>query len=310
MPETNLVFIQSGSVREILTKAGLGLVEDIVDGIFVYIVHRKDLPLIRALGYKISNKRPTSMSGVVWADIVPKRGDTKAIQRDRYVKLCMKTRQQVVKRCHDENKRFIEEKERLAREVAKATRRIEQNRHLIAMSQCSVKEHEKAFAEQFKKLNEMKNITAIMVEGNTLVVQTDVLYCVDPRTGIEHEIGSFRIRIDCGQYNISMTNTTRRVSGHDENMHAPHVFPRGNLCEGTLGEILPDLYGKYDYATIVMVAIQFVQSVNVDDPAGRYINRWPKSKRSAEEQAASRPVVYKPAKKAASSGRSRGKRAS
>ena len=58
-------------------------------------------------------------------------------------------------------------------------------------------------------------------------------------------------------------------------MHAPHVFHNGRPCLGNMTEVIPELVANYEFAALAMVAIQFIESVNVNDSAGMHINKWP-----------------------------------
>lgn len=137
------------------------------------------------------------------------------------------------------------------------------------------------------KIPKVKRIDDISGDGFT--VYTDMLYAVDPRTELEHEIGEFKIIINCsaGEKNeiILWLNQTRLVDGHEKKMHAPHVYPRGNGCLGELNSILPDLIAKYDFISLVMLAVQFPETVNlVDDAAGAYVSCWPLSKKGERDK--------------------------
>jgi hypothetical protein len=126
-----------------------------------------------------------------------------------------------------------------------------------------------AYAREFDKLFSVPNVIDVRVDRGTIVVFTDTLYCVDPRTSRKHEIGAFRITIRMDGA-VTWNNETRKIHGYD----APHV-DGGKACLGNVSEVLPQLAGNYEYAALVMVAIQFIESVNVDDPWGETINQWP-----------------------------------
>ena len=126
-----------------------------------------------------------------------------------------------------------------------------------------------------------RGVTNIEVDDKKIKVFTDTLYCTDPRTDILHEIGEFRIEIsfngkeDC----VRWFNLTRDINGNMPDMQAPHVFKNGKACLGNAAEIFPELIANFEFAAVALVAIQFIESVNTDDSAGKHIDSWPIAKK-------------------------------
>jgi len=133
-----------------------------------------------------------------------------------------------------------------------------------------------AYAQEFDKLLEVPKILDVRVSDGVIKVFTDTLYCIDSRTGKRHEIGAFRIEINPElEVPVRWHNLTRKVDGYSRGMNAPHVHPDGKACLGNMAEVIPQLVADYEFAALAMVCIQFVESANVDDSAGKHINKWP-----------------------------------
>ena len=133
---------------------------------------------------------------------------------------------------------------------------------------------------EFDCLLDVASVVDVKVGDNKLTVTTEVLNCVDPRTGILHEIGAFDIQIPTnGSSDIRWFNRTRKVDGYREGMNAPHVWAAGNACLGNTEALFPKLTAKRDFASAVQVAVAFIEYVNVDDPAGKLIHHWPYARR-------------------------------
>jgi hypothetical protein len=135
------------------------------------------------------------------------------------------------------------------------------------------------YGQEYDKLLVIPKVRDVQVAPGVVKVFTDTLYCVDPRSGKRHEIGAFRIEIyrDGQNGGVRWFNLTRRIDAYRDDMYAPHVFSDGKACLGNTQDIFPELIGNYEFAAAAMVAIQFVESVNVDDSAGKYVNRWPEA---------------------------------
>lgn len=144
---------------------------------------------------------------------------------------------------------------------------------------------------EFERLVSMPAVRRVDWRADTLTVDVTELYAIDPRSGHEHEIGAFRFVIASGSSEVRMYNLTRQVKAFNNNlMHAPHVFPNGRPCLGNMAGVIPALVSNYEWAPAISLCISFVEAVNVDDAAGKYIDKWPVARTAAEvEEGATRP---------------------
>ncbi len=117
------------------------------------------------------------------------------------------------------------------------------------------------------------------VEGDSIVVFTEILNCRDNRTGYLHEIGAFKIELPFGGTSPIWTNLTRRVHGYKADQHSPHIWAEGNACLGNAPSIFPDLFANRQFAVAAPIAIEFVENANTNDPAGKHISSWPLARR-------------------------------
>ena len=128
---------------------------------------------------------------------------------------------------------------------------------------------------EFDDLTQLANVNGVRVEGDQIIVSTDTLYCVNPNTRVRHEIGAFDITIHISACIVKWNNKTRKVAGGSGHMNAPHVDPNGNACLGNTKDLFPQLIQKREFASVIQLAIAFVESVNVGDNWGAYIVNWP-----------------------------------
>lgn len=133
-----------------------------------------------------------------------------------------------------------------------------------------------AIGQEFDELLKIRKVREVTVSDTALIVKTDVLYCVDPRDGVRHEIGAFQITIPTSKGNPHWKNLTRTAPGPEgKRMNAPHVNSEGNACLGNTKDLFPDLTARREFATAVELAIAFIESVNTSDAWGKYIVNWP-----------------------------------
>lgn len=133
----------------------------------------------------------------------------------------------------------------------------------------------------FEETLNIPKVSNIIVEDDYIEVLTENIYAKDDRSGKWHDIGKFVIRINtCSDTyssanSVIIINTKHLVDGLNERMNAPHVFPNGNMCHGNLISGMVEAYKNRDVFQLVYQLILFLQSVNVDDAAGRHIDKWP-----------------------------------
>jgi hypothetical protein len=138
-------------------------------------------------------------------------------------------------------------------------------------------EIDKKIGIMIRDLYQDKNIIGLKVDGNLFKVFTDTLYVTDPRTNWKYELGKFRLDLDCTQGMIRIFNLTRTVSAYgSQKMNAPHVFANNTMCAGNFVETTAELFGKHDYGNLASTLVIFLESVNVEDGAGRMVYRWPR----------------------------------
>jgi hypothetical protein len=112
-----------------------------------------------------------------------------------------------------------------------------------------------------------------------LKVYTTELLCKDPRTEATHFIGNFKIYInfrnDPEHDSVVWINRIQRVQTPIGVMEAPHVLAEGGACLGNMTGVFEDLISRGQYSTAVVMAIAFIETVNVTDDWGKHVNLWP-----------------------------------
>jgi len=218
----------------------------------------------------------------------PRPGD-----RERYVQVCLK-RASNIKSLSGYSEEQLQEKIKTYR---KHLTKCLKEYNLLQREKFKAKADDlpKKLALEFDKILEIPKITKVEVDASgKLYAYTTTIYCTNPETKIEHEIGAFCIEIDANEEDydnaLRMKNLTRTVNGYDPGMHAPHVFSEGHPCLGSIEDVVPDLLSNYEYAALIMVVIQFLESVNPNDDAGQHITEWPRSYRTAKDRKKDRPV--------------------
>jgi len=141
-------------------------------------------------------------------------------------------------------------------------------------------ETEKAL-QAFNFTMEIPQVLSIDIADECVHVYTKNLYARDERTKKYHDIGTFHISIGMlgNSYNVDKTvvimNTKHQINGLQQNMQAPHVYPDGKICHGSLSAPMTSAYKNRDLFSLVQQLVIFLQDANTDDVAGKYISKWP-----------------------------------
>lgn len=197
--------------------------------------------------------------------------------REQYVRECAKRFEKTV----EGTKRAIEtghaEVRRMQDALVKKIRETHGSERKLEQLEARRPNETEKYGQEFDKLLNVPKVLDLQAGEGVISVFTDTLFCTDPRSGKRHEIGKFRIELSTQGCSVRWFNLTRRIAAYKSDQMAPHIWSDGSACLGNTGEIFPELLGNYEYAAAAVVAIQFAESVNVDDAAGKFIDRWPEA---------------------------------
>jgi hypothetical protein len=169
----------------------------------------------------------------------------------------------------------------LFRRLTEVAQTIESDKGRIKVLMSRDEENTHQLWEQIKGLDAIENF---VIEScgcgdcmfGTVLAYTKPMYCVDDRTDIRHRIGRFKIAIDLHRRSIDWYNLDHTIVAFDgKSMQAPHVFDDGHACMGSSANHFSQLLGYRDIYQILILGIQFVESVNTADSAGAHIDKWP-----------------------------------
>lgn len=88
-------------------------------------------------------------------------------------------------------------------------------------------------------------------------------------------LGKFDIEINLNDMNVKFLNlNNKRKSYWGKNCNAPHVDNDGIACLGDLSELMGYAISNNDLYLLIDLCIQYLQSVNLSDTAGKYVISW------------------------------------
>jgi hypothetical protein len=133
-------------------------------------------------------------------------------------------------------------------------------------------------AHQWQMLRTTSGALAVQCLPGKVLVDTDTVYTTSPQGG-RFELGRFRLEInlDGDLAGLVFINSSRRVDGFKKAMHAPHVFANGRPCFEEIEQVLLELVARFELATVVEIALQFLESAAEDPFHGRFAQNWPRA---------------------------------
>lgn len=151
-------------------------------------------------------------------------------------------------------------------------------------------EFDKRMEMEWESINNIKTLEGFALVGNCMHAFTKPL-TVTAKIGKakpkEYYLGRFEIVMSFKDCQTRIYNRDFTVDAMHGRMQAPHVFETGAPCLGSIGATLPGLISRLDVCGCINLILAYLQSVNTDDPAGRYVERWP----TAEEVEKAEGVV-------------------
>ncbi len=199
------------------------------------------------------------------------------IRRDAYVELCSKRYAAMVQQAKNTHVNLKTKVADYQRSLVEAVRQFMDAEKILDMHQQlgKQKDSKAGFIKEFDALLRVPLIEDVMFRGNTFTAHTRDITIVDPRTKLRHHLGKFIISVNTDDSKVKVINKTRQIDAHSSKMQAPHVFPDGNPCFGTLANTIPDLIAKYEFSTLIQVLLSYLGEVNMLDAAGRHAHKWP-----------------------------------
>ena len=212
----------------------------------------------------------------------------KEIRRERvlksYVAICQKRQEVATRNQKQELDSLTQHVLELQRTLIEKIRCEAELKHSLKGLQDRQTATSAEFEAEFNRLFNIEGVESVTAQENKLVVNTHHIYITTQKDKyspeVTFDIGKFRIEIYFNGENggLLFFNTTRKGKGryNGYNVHHPHVKGNGAPCLGNITGMIAQLIAEYQFAAITALAIQFLETVNVEDAAGKDIfNCWP-----------------------------------
>ncbi|HSQ90202.1 hypothetical protein [Romboutsia sp.] len=173
----------------------------------------------------------------------------------------------------EEQKKAIEFREKLTRTLNNVKKYGTQLEDLVKRTK------DKSFISELEMLITHKNFVDLEIVNDDLVFTTNHIDIYDP-SNMENVFkgNKFKITVKLSSSRIKfegLDRTRSHKSYWSTNDPHPHVNGRtGEACLGNVSSTLADLCSSNEIYALFTMLVNFLQTFNIDDSAGKYIRNW------------------------------------
>jgi len=160
---------------------------------------------------------------------------------------------------------------------AKLKRAIDKVNSCMKMLNSSDEEIAKQITKFINDLDILVNfskITDLQIEDSKVIIYTVPLTCYASNSK-KYNVGSFKIEIDLSNAKIRFFGDTPKESYWSANDPHPHIDGRnGKACLGNIESTVAEFCSSLEIYPLCLLLIDYLESANVEDSAGRNVTRW------------------------------------
>jgi hypothetical protein len=200
--------------------------------------------------------------------------DPRAISRRNYIEACRARLEEVRQQARNSAQPVFEELKKAERQFVRLSRQ-----NAILNNTLSDDELVARFNEDIEQIRGTEKVVDVRVIPNSVLIYTDTLYAAAPDSGVRHEIGKFLIwvRLDEVNAGVYWFNSSRRVDGARNDMNAPYVYNDGRASSDDTKQAFLDMIARCELGPIADLAIQYIETVNPENPLTAYLENWPRA---------------------------------
>lgn len=186
--------------------------------------------------------------------------------------------------------------------VKQKKEQIEQDREQIKRYENSIEEHKKMIKQKYDNLIRLRNqieveeknlnnvnekliadldlivqhpkVSDLHIKDDKFIVYVPNVYAYDDEEN-RYYIGNCRIEINLENADVRFFGDNPRKSYWTSRDPHPHVNgDGGRACLGNVASTIAELASRNEIYALTLVCIDFLESVNTEDPAGRNIKNW------------------------------------
>jgi hypothetical protein len=152
--------------------------------------------------------------------------------------------------------------------------RLTAKRNAIEVDEATLGSIEKNVAGDLDALVANPKVTDVQIKDGKYTVHTCPIYAYDEKNR-RYYIGNCWLDINMNNAEVKFYSDNPRRGFWGMDYH-PHVSNNGNACLGNASATIAELCSQQQLYALVMVCIDYLESVNIQDAAGRRVTAWDK----------------------------------
>ena len=260
---------------------GIGRVKDVEEGYYVVVglSDEKEVP------WKLNERKYVKVKSTYFV-LVNENGflETDPFEEKEMGELCIKKikKEMILEMIKEKERRKSEleskkeEYEARKRQLVRLSQEIN-SAMLFIYSNDQEKKIEEKITNELKNIKENKFVKEIKFSNMCIEILFDNLKCTEPKTEKMYALGDVKMYINTydGEVTFGATENTRTAVGYwgGQQVH-PHVDTGGYPCLGTADAMLAQFFADKELYAMVLTALNYLQTCNVEDVAGYGISKW------------------------------------
>lgn len=181
----------------------------------------------------------------------------------------------------DELERKKNDMESYRKEIRKLCTQIQIEEEVLMANEGALNNLEETLNKELQVMIANKKINDVEIDDNGfIIVNTETIFSNvlgRDKVARRYRFGEYKINIDVSNGSVKFYNKNKsdlRYSAWGSKCHHPHVSENGQACLGSASSLIMDCVDRYQWGILADVLVNYLESVNVEDTAGKNFYNW------------------------------------
>lgn len=205
-------------------------------------------------------------------------------QKETFANFCLLGIKGAIRRTQTKLQDLNRDRNEFSKQLLRKVKEIIESEFKISSLEEKPKKQKEKYIHQFDEIIKLVQVKKIVTENNRIKIILERLYLTNPETKKLHDLGDIVIIIKPDEVDVNSAIRFKNTSLNIANRAAPHIYPEGWACFGSAEVAVHEALGKQDYTNLILVLISFLESLNMSDPFGKDIIKWPLVKEKKDDK--------------------------
>ncbi len=192
----------------------------------------------------------------------------------RFKKQMIKQKKEQIEQDREQVKRYEDAIDEYKRKIKQVYDNIIRLRNQIEVEEKNLENADSKLIADLDLIVNHPKVSDLHIKDNEFIVYVPNVYAYDDDEN-RYYIGNCRIEINLNNADVRFFGDNPRKSHWSSRDPHPHVNGNdGRACLGNVASTIAELASRNEIYALTLVCIDFLESVNTEDPAGRNIKNW------------------------------------